>query len=436
MTKAARKQAQIERLMWRAGFGARSEEIKRRSRAPLATTVNQLLKPKGRALRGRPMKVGGRKLQPAKEWGHDVMWWLDRAVRTRHPLVERMTLNWHDHFATSGEAINEPALMLRQYRTIRRHALGSFHQLARAIVRDGAMQLFLSLEGSSKEDPNENFAREFFELFTLGVNNGYTEHDVREASRAFTGFIYDEKRKRFGWDDENHDHGVKRILGRQGRFGPMDVVSIAVNHPNHAPFICTKLWNYFSPNPPPKALLRKMVRAYRRANFNVRPVLRLILTSPALYRRLDQPDMVKPPFVYLAGMMRQTRWRPDGKDHWAWMLFLMGQRPFHPPSVAGWDQNTAWISSHTTLARYQAANAVLGDRIEDGDIPQNESVEKALKRARKAVGDPRTSAMTKRAMRRYAKRVVRHPWSKEHYAAERQRGLRHMLLAGPDAQVC
>ena len=422
--------------MWRAGFGARSEEIARRARRPLAATVNELLKPRGRALRGRPMRVKGRRLRPADEWGHDVMWWLDRAVRTRHPLVERMTLNWHDHFATSGDDVNDGRLMLRQYWTIRRHAMGRFSNLAGAMVRDPAMQRFLSLDGSNKRDPNENFAREFFELFTLGVNNGYTEQDVREAARAFTGFTYDRTRRRPGWDPEAHDDGVKQILGRRGRFGPMDVVRIAIAHPNHAPFICDKLWGYFSPTPPPKALRRRMIRAYRRTGTNVRPVLRLILTSPALYRRLDQPDLVKPPFVYLAGMMRQTRWRSTGEDHWAWMLSLMGQRPFHPPSVAGWEQNTAWLSSHTILARYQAANAVLGDRIEDGDIPVEESVARAIRRARRAVGDPRTSATTERAMRRYAKRVMRRPWGDEHYAAERQRGLRHLLLAGPDAQVC
>ena len=137
--------------------------------------------------------------------------------------------------------------MLAQYWTLRRGALGKFRNLARAILKDRAMQLFLSLANSEKGSPNENFARELFELFTLGVNNGYTEKDVREAARALTGFTFDYETERFGYDPDSHDGGVKRILGRVGRFTPLDVVDIAVAHRAHAPFLCEKLWGYFSP---------------------------------------------------------------------------------------------------------------------------------------------------------------------------------------------
>ena len=169
MTRVQKERAKIERLMWRAGFGERSEVVNRMAKAGVNATVAGLLKPKGRALRGRAPRVEGQRLDPRNEYGHDVLWWLDRAVRTRHPLVERMTLNWHDHFATSNSDVGDPKLMLRQYWTLRRHALGRFDNLARAMVKDPAMQSFLSLANSSKDEPNENFAREFFELFTLGV---------------------------------------------------------------------------------------------------------------------------------------------------------------------------------------------------------------------------------------------------------------------------
>ena len=140
-------------------------------------------------------------------------------VRGRHPLVERMTLNWHDHWATSNDKVGDVKLMMRQQRTLRRYALGNFRTLARAMVRDGAMQIWLDLAGSSDEAPNENFAREFFELFTLGANNGYTEKDIREAARALTGFTFDYDTKRFGFDPKQHDGGTKHILGKRGRFG-------------------------------------------------------------------------------------------------------------------------------------------------------------------------------------------------------------------------
>ena len=143
--------------------------------------------------------------------------------------------------------------MMRQQRTLRRYALGNFRTLARAMVRDGAMQIWLDLAGSSDEAPNENFAREFFELFTLGANNGYTEKDIREAARALTGFTFDYDTKRFGFDPKQHDGGTKHILGRRGRFGPLDVVDLALENRHHAPYLCAQLWGYFSPRTPPAA---------------------------------------------------------------------------------------------------------------------------------------------------------------------------------------
>ncbi len=155
-----------------------------------------------------------------------MLWWLDRAVRARHPLVERMTFNWHDHFATSNSGVGDTRLMLKQYDTLRRLSLGRFRDLARAMTRDRAMQLWLSLANSEKGSPNENYARELLELFTLGVNNGYTERDVREAARALTGFTFDYESGRFGFDPDRHDGGTKRILGRTGKFQPLDVVDL------------------------------------------------------------------------------------------------------------------------------------------------------------------------------------------------------------------
>ena len=149
--------------------------------------MHEFLHPRGATLEGPEPRVDGRPLNPVNQYGHDVLWWLDRMVRGRHPLVERMTLNWHDHWATSNDKVGDVKLMMRQQRTLRRYALGNFRTLARAMVRDGAMQIWLDLAGSSDEAPNENFAREFFELFTLGANNGYTEKDIRESARALTG---------------------------------------------------------------------------------------------------------------------------------------------------------------------------------------------------------------------------------------------------------
>lgn len=434
----ARERARVERLLWRAGFGGRPRDIDRLAAVGLERAVTELLTPRGAAMAGRPARVEGRPLDPFNAYGHDVLWWLDRAVRARHPLVERMTLNWHDHFATSNREVGDSRLMLAQYRTLRRKSLGRFRDLAKAVTRDGAMQRFLSLSNSEKGSPNENYARELFELFTLGVNNGYTETDVREAARALTGFTYDYDTKRFGYDPERHDGGTKRILGKVGRFEPLDVVDLAVDHPAHARFLCQKLWGYFSPNPCPPKTLRALMRIYRRGDTDVRPVLREILTTKVLYAGLDEPDMVKPPFVYLAGMLRATG-RGAGDEQWVWRLDQMGQVPFNPPNVSGWEGGVAWLSTSSIRARFDAATAVLDDRIKDGSIAASQTPRQAIARAVAATGRPRVGPTTARAMQRYAVRSVAGRTDEnevEHYFPERQRVLQHLLLAGPDAQVC
>lgn len=429
----------VARLYWRAGFGPTPADLKRLSTAGLGVAVQEMLAPpRGPELGpGKPPTVEGKPLDPENEYGHDVLWWLDRAVRARHQLVERMTLNMHDHFATSNDQVGNTALMLAQYKTLRRHSTGRFRDLAQAMMRDGAMQLFLDLANSNKDSPNENFAREFFELFTLGVNNGYTERDIREAARALTGFTYDYDKKAFAFDPEAHDPGKKRVLGRTGAFKPDDIVNIAIDHPNHAPYLCNKLWGYFSPEPCPKDALKRMVSAYRGSGTQLRPVLQVILTHPALYSSLDRPNQVKPPLVLVAGLLRQTG-RPVEGTGWLDVLNRMGQQPFYPPNVSGWEQDEAWISTSTIQARFDAGSMLVDKTVREGGVPSSQTPAQAIAAARAWAGEPWTSARTKAAMHRYAKAVVKGRTEKdqaEHYFAERQRVLRHMLISGPDAQV-
>jgi uncharacterized protein (DUF1800 family) len=436
MAGTTRDAAMIERLWWRAGFGPRPRDL--RGSRTHADLVDEFLHPKGATQEGPEARVNGRRLDPLNQYGHDVLWWLDRMVRGRHPLVERMTFNWHDHWATSNTKVNDVRLMMRQQRTLRRYSLGNFRTMARAMVRDGAMQIWLDLAGSSDEAPNENFAREFFEIFTLGANNGYTEKDIRESARALTGFTFDYTSKRFGFDPKLHDGGTKRILGKHGRFGPLDVVDIALENPHHAPYLMQQLWGYFSPRQVPPRLLRKLVSTYTASGYEIRPVVSLILNDGALYADLEEPDMIKPPVVYTAGMLRQTGTYIK-TDDWVWMLDQMGQKPFYPPNVAGWDQNEAWLSTGTLRMRFQAAAALLNDAIKDGSVPAQRTPEQALAHSRTYAGQPWTSKATTSALASYSRRSVAgkdQKWEIKHYWPERERVLRQILLAGPDAQVC
>ena len=345
----------MRRLFWRAGFGSAPDEARAWAARGRAATLAHLLDFRGPArLSGPPVKIG-RKLDPVNEWGNDVLWWMDRMVRTTRPLEERLTLFWHDHFAVNSQ---DTPLMLRQNRKLRAHALGSFPALLSAVTTDTAMQLFLSLAGSEKGAPNENFARELMELFTLG--GGYGEHDVREAARALTGWraVWSSAGlPRVAYDARLHDRGRKTIFGHRGHWGWRDVLRLCVAHPRHAGFLVDKLWAYFVATPPDAATRRRLISAYRRSNHGLRPVVAAILAHPALYADLDGPDMVKCPLVYVAGMMRTTG-QGIRYQRWEYDLWNLGQVPFQPPSVAGWDWGGAWLSSTTMRTRHAVANYV------------------------------------------------------------------------------
>ncbi|HWG57284.1 MAG TPA: DUF1800 domain-containing protein, partial [Gaiellaceae bacterium] len=364
--------AQAERLLWRAGFGPRRGEAEALAALGLEAAVRSLTRPPRERLEGpAPRDAKGRPLAPADAWGHDHVWWLDRMVRTNRPLVERMTLVWHDWFATSLDGVGSQRLMLRQNALLRRHALGSFPALLREITRDPAMLLWLSGTENTKWSPNENYARELMELFTLGAGRGYTERDVREQARALTGFRNSWRRgvgpHHFRFDRDRHDGGTKRIFGRSGRYDWEDAVRLCLRHPRHPTFLVEKLWGYFVPGRPPAATRRSLEAVYRKDG-RIRPVVERILQHPALY---TGPRMVKPPVVYTAGLLRAVG-RPLDTTDWSWLAPMTGQRLFLPPNVAGWDDKR-WLDTGTFRGRWWIATtaakaAVLGDK-DAGSVP-------------------------------------------------------------------
>ena len=228
--------AQAERLLWRAGFGPRPGEAQKLARKGLEGAVESLTRPRRKERLGGPPPhdQDGHPLAPADAWGHDHLWWLDRMIRTNRPLTERMTLVWHDWFATSNEGVGSQRLMIHQNEMLRKNALGSFRDLVVRVTRDPAMLLWLSGAQNRKDSPNENYARELMELFTLGADRGYTEDDVREQARALTGFRNDWDDgvgpNNFRFDPEYHDGGVKRIFGKKGRFEWRDSCEMCLAH--------------------------------------------------------------------------------------------------------------------------------------------------------------------------------------------------------------
>jgi uncharacterized protein (DUF1800 family) len=436
---AAWSEQHVRRLFWRAGFGASPEEADRWAKRGKEATVQWFLNgDRGPALAGPAPAIA---LDPVNEWGHDVLWWLDRMVRSQRPLQEKMTLFWHDHFATSGQ---ETPRMLAQNRMFRKRCLGSFPRLLTAVTRDPAMQLFLSLADSDREAPNENYARELMELFTL--SKGYTEHDIREAARALTGFRAKWSDNGFGgiyYDRKSHDPGVKRIFKKRGRFDWHDVLRLVTSHKAHAPFLVEKLWGYFVTAPLDAHTRRSLVNTYRRSKLKVKPVVAQILRHPALYADLDRPDMVKAPVVFLAGAIRAAG---GGIQHesWTWLLDQMGQYPFEPPSVAGWDWGPAWLSTNTVKARFHAVTYLMNDgplSVADASTTPNLPVAEAIAHARAAAGRPWTSPATDTALERMAAgffsdlKPGRQAGQWQQRSDMRQRALIHLLMSGPDAQL-
>jgi uncharacterized protein (DUF1800 family) len=435
---------EAERLLWRAGFGPRPGEAKRLAAKGLGAAVFSLTRPGKESLRGKPPTDGrGRPLAPADAYGHDHLWWLDRMLRTNRPLVERMALVWHDWFATSNAGVGSQRLMLGQNRLFRRYALGSFEQLLLGVTKDPAMLVWLSGNQNTKWAPNENYARELMELFTLGADRpgGYTEMDVREQARALTGWRNDFSSGagayNFRFDPSFHDYGPKTIFGRTGDFDWGDCCRLCLRHPNHASFFVRKLWSYFVSTAPDAATQDALERLYRSGSA-VRPVVEAMLRHPDLY---TGPRMVKPPVVYTVGLLRRLGRRIDTTD-WVWLDALAGQQLFYPPNVAGWDESR-WLDTATFRGRWQIASRALSKSALDESHPRPWSTHDPagmLAWALTLSGKPPVAPETRAAVLELCRRVVADAgedgWKLWPYTLMAVNAVRILLAVAPEQQTC
>jgi len=277
-------------------------------------------------------------------------WWLAEMLVTPAPLAEKMTLFWHNHFVSSQQKVRSPQLMYRQNALLRRHALGNFGELLHAAARDPAMLVYLDNAISRKGQPNENFAREVMELFTLGEGH-YGERDVKEAARAFTGWSIDPETGEFVFRHPAHDDGVKTVLGRTGDLDGDAVLDILLAQPQAAEFIAGKLWREFvSPVPDPTEI-KRIARAFRESRYDIRTALRALLASDAFYAPQNRAALIKSPVDLVVGTLRQFNVTTGEVLPFVVTANQLGQRLFAPPNVKGWPGGEAWINSTTLLAR-------------------------------------------------------------------------------------
>jgi uncharacterized protein (DUF1800 family) len=297
-------------------------------------------------------------------------WWVYRMLYTARPLEEKLTLFWHGHFATSFAKVNDTRFLLAQNRLLRSHATGDFETMLVEISRDPAMLVWLDNFISFKEAPNENYGRELMELFSLGIGN-YTEEDVKEVARCFTGWTLASGRSVFVGGV--HDTGAKTVLGHPIRAGRgiedgLEVCHILAEHPACAPFIAAKLWRFFAAGDPPADALAAMTSAYRANNRSIREMLRAMFLSDRFYERAPAADeQVKSPLEVYVGTLRTLEADRNIVEYPDFRFFIyttvaMGQTLFLPPNVKGWDGGRKWINTSTLLARYGFASAVATTR--------------------------------------------------------------------------
>jgi len=345
-------------LLRRAGFGASWDELKRAAEDSPEAVLLRLLEgdpkaaPHDRVLANDGIEIAERN-NPFDLRG----WWLDRMLNSGHPLREKMTLFWHNHFATSINKVQNPVLMFRQNELLRRHALGKFNVCLQEISKDPAMLIWLDSNSNVKGKPNENYAREVMELFSLGVGN-YTEKDIREAARAFTGWHTDGQSYTFKAD--LHDEGTKTVFGQTGAWDGSDIVSLCLEQKACARFIVRKLYRFFVSEAvvPPDAFLEPLASAYRASDYHTGEVVRRLLSSRHFFSEHAYRQRIKSPVEYVLGLTRALGQNFVNPRALVGRLELLGQHLFAPPNVKGWEGGTAWLNTATVVERHNLAFAM------------------------------------------------------------------------------
>ncbi|NIG52899.1 DUF1800 domain-containing protein [Chitinophaga sp. Cy-1792] len=361
----------MQHLAWRAGFGEPLSVINDWSDKRLKVVVNQILigrrnrtpdvnvmsdadMPDFKKIKGmtpdEKKAVQQKNVQGIKDLN---LSWMKEMAGSEHPLREKMSLFWHGHFAcrTQDVLYNQQLLGV-----IRENALGNFGDLLTEVSKSPAMLQFLNNQQNRKQHPNENFAREVMELFTLGRGN-YTETDVKEAARAFTGWSFDETGE-FKFRDKLHDDGDKHILGKHGNYNGDDVLKILLDQRQCAKFITTKIYRFFVDDNPDEVRINQLAESFYHSGYEIKSLMREIFMSDWFYDPKYVGNKIKSPVELLVGIRRAV---PMTFDEEATMLVfqrILGQVLFYPPNVAGWPGGRNWIDSSSLMFRLRVPQII------------------------------------------------------------------------------
>ena len=294
-------------------------------------------------------------------------WWLTEMLATPSPLTDRLTLFWHDHFATAFEGVEHAHWMADQHLFLRQNAAGNYADLAAGILNDAAVRVYLTNTENHRDAPNENLAREYLELFMLGEGRGYDQADIAQTARALTGHSVDWAGASGAvFDPDAHDPGEKTILGQSGAFTARDLPSLVMTRPEFGPHIVAALWREFvSPTPDPVAVTQ-LVALWRAADWALRPLLRALFLSDAFWAPEARGQLVKDPVDLLVGTARTFGIVVPLSDM-VWASEDLGQALFFPPNVGGWPEGVGWITDATVRARTTALTAMMA--LDDMPLP-------------------------------------------------------------------
>ncbi|HEY7310897.1 MAG TPA: DUF1800 domain-containing protein [Gemmataceae bacterium] len=348
----------VGHLYRRAAFGATHAELEAGLKSGPEDLIARLLKgDAGLAEFDAQMEPLAQNIARYNDVTHLRAWWLSRMLHSPHPLQEKMTLFWHNHFATSiAKAGENVRFMLGQNDLLRRHALGNFAELLRKMSSDPAMLIWLDGRDSKKGNPNENYGRELMELFSLGIGH-YTEKDIREAARAFTGWEIQGTKAVF--NANQHDAGEKTVLGQAGKWKADDIVRICLEQKSAPTFIVGKLYRFLISETiqPAPELLAPLADQFRKSNYDFGALVKTVLSSNLFFSPMVYRTRVKAPVDFLLGIVRGLEGK-IGTTALSQALEQLGQNIFSPPSVKGWDGGRNWLNGQTLLFRQNLALAL------------------------------------------------------------------------------
>ncbi len=380
-------------LLTRSGFGATPEQIDSAAAQTLSDVVDGLLKtapaatppdwvvpgiedkPDLRAMKElseeeRRKKRKVLRQENSRQHRELVNWWLHRMIVTPCPLQEKMVLFWHGHFATSIRKVKNTYMMYLQNQTFRSLGMGSYRDLVTAVAQDPAMLVYLDNTRSRAGAPNENFARELMELFTLGEGH-YTEADIKEAARAFTGWMVAPRKYAFIDATQSprrglHDNEAKEFFGNCGNFDGHDIIRIILQQDQAARFIVDRLWRFFAYDNPEPDLVESLAAEFRSNEYEIAPLLKSIFTSEAFYSAKARRTQIKSPAQWLAGSCILLGLEHPNPKLCFNALRSLGQELFSPPNVKGWDGGYAWITTASLTERYNLAASLVNVRNRNG----------------------------------------------------------------------